>query len=134
MSRIYATPDDLTGQIPGLSDAELEELISKASLIVDDVLDNSEYAVDDEGMPTDEDVKSALRRAVCAQAVHLNDVGGFAAFTSAGRGPSQLGSLRFDSDPSADSAGGSLASMVSPETVLILKVEGLLSSKVRVLR
>lgn len=131
-ARIYATAEQLAEYVSDLGAAEAKDLLRQSSLIVDDLLSNSRYSVDEDDMPTEDGVKETLQEAVCLQARFLHEAGGFEAFTSAGQGPSQLGSLRFDGNSSTD--GGSAASAASPEVVLRLKVEGLLSSRVRVLR
>ena len=68
----YAEVDDLQVWLDQAapdapSEAAAERMLLRASELLDDNLRTALYAVDDDGMPTDEDVIAALKEAACAQ-------------------------------------------------------------------
>lgn len=67
MARVYATADDVIDWLGDYPPANVDTLITRASLIVDELLIGVRYAVDTNSMPTDTTVIGALRDAVCAQ-------------------------------------------------------------------
>lgn len=67
MARVYATPDDLAGWLGSYPPVNAAVLLTRASLVVDELLVGVCYAVDDDSLPTDQSVIDALRGAVCAQ-------------------------------------------------------------------
>lgn len=77
MARVYATEQQLTAWLP--TDATLpadpDAALRAASERVDDMLLTAYYAVDEDGMPTDAAVVTALMEATCAQAAYAMDIG-----------------------------------------------------------
>jgi hypothetical protein len=75
----YATVDDLTDWLdPDPVPANAEKLLARATRYLDNVLlKTSVYDVDEDGLPTEEKVITALRDATCAQvewwAAHSDD-------------------------------------------------------------
>lgn len=67
MARVYATADDVIDWLGDYPPANVDTLITRASLIVDELLIGVRYAVDTNSMPTDTTVIQALKDAVCAQ-------------------------------------------------------------------
>ena len=101
----YATADDLaacdflpTG-ITAPTGADAARLLSRASRAVDGILRRAVYDVDDDGLPTDSGVITAVRDATCAQACWWLETGDEAGVASsldslgAGSGPYIHGSL-----------------------------------------
>ncbi|MFF9284865.1 head-tail connector protein [Streptomyces griseosporeus] len=75
MARVYATPADLaawTGQ-PAPPDAE--RLLGRASEDIDRALLTAVYDTGADGMPTETDVRDALRDATCAQVEYQQATG-----------------------------------------------------------
>jgi hypothetical protein len=75
--RVYATSSDYetwTGVTPAPSD--IGSALRAASLLVEtEMLRTAVYDVDDDGLPTEEEVTDALRDAVCAQAQYTRSLG-----------------------------------------------------------
>lgn len=64
---MYATADDVIDWLGDYPPANVDTLITRASLVVDELLIGVCYAVDIDSLPTDATVIDALRDAVCAQ-------------------------------------------------------------------
>ncbi|MER5783743.1 hypothetical protein ABT104_18770 [Streptomyces mobaraensis] len=74
-ARIYATPEQLAAR-PGHPAPEgAERLLALASEDIDAALLTAQYAVDEDGDPTEQHVVEALRTATCAQAEWLAALG-----------------------------------------------------------
>lgn len=71
-ARVYATTADLAKHLDAAPPVGARRLLRKASRTVDYLLIGAVYQVDDDGLPTDPDIKAAIRDAVCAQAEHLD--------------------------------------------------------------
>lgn len=139
--RIYATVEDLRqwlqiadtspGDEPDERLEDAEQVLRSASLIVDRVLRNSYYDTDDEGMPTDPDIRDALRDATCAQAERFIETGDHSG-VSAAYSHLQLGGFS-GTVRGAVTAGGRIAAedtRVSPQVAEILAQAGLVSTTV----
>lgn len=76
MARVYAEPADLASEL-GVSDPpdNAEQLLRRASLMVDGLLVGAVYRTDDQSMPTDSDVSDALRQATVIQAAYWHRTG-----------------------------------------------------------
>jgi hypothetical protein len=69
MSPVYASIDDYAVYTGEPIPAEFPpRIMAKASLEIDKALVGACYETDDDGMPTDSDVREAFRDATCAQA------------------------------------------------------------------
>lgn len=64
---MYATAEALTAWLGYQPPANAEVLLTRASLVIDDLLVGVRYDVDGDSLPTDTDVAEALSDAVCAQ-------------------------------------------------------------------
>ena len=64
---VYATSAEYEVFAGGESPDDLARLLERASEVIGDFTKTAWYATDDHGMPTDEDVLEALRKATCAQ-------------------------------------------------------------------
>jgi hypothetical protein len=68
VARVYATPDDVVDWLGDYPPSNVDTLITRASLVVDELLVGVRYCTDTTtGLPTDTTVIGALRDAVCAQ-------------------------------------------------------------------
>ncbi|MFG2528280.1 hypothetical protein [Streptomyces sp. NPDC048516] len=63
----YATPEALTAWTGQPAPADAERLLARAGEDIDSALLTAVYAVDEDGDPTDPDVRAALSDATCAQ-------------------------------------------------------------------
>lgn len=75
MSRVYATPEQLTAWTGQPAPADAERLLTRASEDVDSALLAAVYATDSAGMPTDPEVTQALSDAVCALVEYRQEAG-----------------------------------------------------------
>lgn len=123
--RVYATPQDLAASPWNLTlDApQAEALLRRATYRVEDLLASAIYTVDQAtGLPQDEPVAHAIRDAVCAYAVWLDEMGDTSGAAS------QYSSLKLGSFAAALSTPhGENPERTSPEAVAILRGAGLLS-------
>lgn len=72
----YATTADLARWLGDAPPAQSPRMLADASRVVDSVLVGARYAVDDEGLPTGDLVRAALRDATCAQVAAQGDPDG----------------------------------------------------------
>ncbi|WP_156094859.1 hypothetical protein [Nocardia lijiangensis] len=68
MMLVYATPSDLTGRLDPVP-ADAAALIASASTRVRDITSNDLYDITPSGLPSDPDLRQALREATCLQVV-----------------------------------------------------------------
>lgn len=119
--RQYATTAEYDAS-PLTDDTTTDRSLVAASIEVDRLLLTAYYDVDDQGMPTDTDVRDALRQATIAQAQYaasLGDAGG----VGAGRiSSARIGSVQFE----RRTAGGGQPGRTSPQAVQILSEAGLI--------
>ncbi|WP_291280014.1 hypothetical protein [Galactobacter sp.] len=120
----YAEPSDLPEGLQTVNG--VDALLGAASLIVDMLVRGAVYDTDDDGRPTDTHLVQVFRDATVMQVVWADETGGGAS----GAAPSQLGSLKFDATTDAD--GESVPPGVAPDAYRLLRVEGLIHSRVRV--
>jgi hypothetical protein len=106
-----AASDFLPTGISAPTGGDAARLLSRASRIVDTLLLRAVYDVDDDGMPTDTGVVTAVRDATCAQACWWLETGDEAGVASG------LNSISVGSGPSIS---GSL-SRVAPDAVEVLR-------------
>lgn len=118
-ARVYATTADLAVYLDAAPPVGARRLLRKASRTIDYLLIGARYATDDAGLPTDPDVKAALRDATCAQADHLD------ADEQAGRYESvQIGSVRLQR--AAKGLVGPGGESVAQDAIDALAVAGLI--------
>jgi hypothetical protein len=67
MARVYATADDVIDWLGDYPPSNVDTLITRASLVVDELLVGVRYCTDTNQLPTDTRVIDALRDATCAQ-------------------------------------------------------------------
>lgn len=67
MARVYATADDVINWIGDYPPANVDILITRASMVVEELIIGVVYDTDVDGLPTDDTVIDAMRDAVCAQ-------------------------------------------------------------------
>jgi hypothetical protein len=120
----YAEPSDLPEDLQQVSG--VGALVASASLIVDMLVRGARYDTDEDGRPTDDHLVDVFRDATIAQVVWADETGGGAY----GAAPSQLGSLRFDATERVE--GDPVPSGVAPDAYRLLRVEGLVTSRVAV--
>lgn len=103
---VYASTDDLTGRVNLVPD-NAEALIRSASVLVRDATSNDLYDIAPSGLPSDPDLRDALREATCLQVQ---------AWVTAGIAPS-TGSLR-PAVASQSADGGSVTyNLPDPERI-----------------
>lgn len=119
----YAQPSDLPEDLQQVNG--FDALVASASLIVDMLVRGAVYDTDSDGRPTDEHLVDVFRDATVKQVTWADETGGGA--TSAA--PSSLGSLHFDATASVD--GETVPPGVAPDAYRLLRVEGLITSRVR---
>ncbi|MBF6333328.1 hypothetical protein [Nocardia transvalensis] len=71
---IYASPDDLAAFLTPVPD-NAAALIRSASMLVRDVTSNDLYDITPAGLPSDPDLRQALREATCVQVASWVDAG-----------------------------------------------------------
>lgn len=67
MARVYATADDVINWIGDYPPANVDVLLARASLVVEELVMGVVYDTDVNGLPTDAGVIATMRDAVCAQ-------------------------------------------------------------------
>ena len=63
----YATAAELAVFMGAETPEDADRLLQRASELIDDYTRTAQYAVDDDGLPTDEDDIAAFRDSTCAQ-------------------------------------------------------------------
>jgi hypothetical protein len=120
----YATVADLAAWLsPAAAPSDAQARLDRASLVVDEMLLTAVYAVDDNGLPTETAVITALREATCAQAEYAGAVGDPSSVGAARYGSMQIGSVRLTRAQS--SAGAAAPGRYSPTAWSILQRAGL---------
>lgn len=116
---VYATVDELTAWLGDYPPVNADVLLSRASLVVDQLLVGAVYPTDVAGLPTDAATVAALRDAACAQV---------AWWVSAHPDPdADARSRKTDRDaPALAVAGVAPRAEIAPDTVRALHVAGLL--------
>ncbi len=129
----YATVADLADYMQADPPDNAQFLLERASEIVARLTMLALYDVDDEGAPIDAVNITAFKRATCAQAYFMKDATGPVAGTSAQRdvASASVGGVAVSYRDSVSSTvdvglGGSLVGQVSPHTISILRVAGLI--------
>jgi hypothetical protein len=119
--RVYATSGDLARYLQDAPPVDADRVLARASELVEDLAVAAVYAVDDEGYPTHEGTRAALRDATVAQAAFMaagrgseygtggdyNQVS-IGSVSLAGRGEATTGPVSADGIPIAPGALGAL--------------------------
>lgn len=123
-SPVYATPEQYrteTGDVTS-SDDQVQAILPRASLRLDEILVGVIYDTDTDGMPTDTGTAEVFMRATCAQAqfmlVQDDPTGAKHGFTNV-----SVGSVSYSRAPESAGVG---ADRYAPDAVSILHVEGVL--------
>lgn len=125
MPRVYATTQDLTAEL-GYTPDNADQLLERASLLVDRLLIGARYATDDQGEPTDTDVADALERATVAQAAAWAEGHG-STFGGGGYDRATIGSVTLSNYAGSSSSQLEVDGVqVTPGTLSVLRVAGLL--------
>ena len=130
MARVYATADDVINWIGDYPPANVDILLARASLVVEELVMGVVYDTDVNGLPTDTTAIAALRDAVCAQVAWW-----VPAIPAAGDCGSEDGWPRMARASRPDpTVGGKLARPdVAPDVGRILHVAGMFPSHARLL-
>lgn len=127
---VYADKSNLPENLQSLPDADAR--IQAASDIVAWLIKGARYNTDDDGHPTDENLRTLLKEATVTQAVFADDKYG-GADTPGDGAPAQLGSLKFDSDTSGRNPnyGTGIRQNMSPAAWYMLRNAGLIHGQVK---
>lgn len=131
MGRTYATPERLAAWTGQPAPADAERLLARASEDIDAALLTAVYATDEQQYPTEQHIRDALTRAVCAQveywlATGEDGTGTGEQWDSVSIGPVSLSGRSTPAAPPTV-AGVELA----PRALRILRTAGLLPGMVR---
>jgi hypothetical protein len=120
----YATVADLAAWLsPTPAPADAQKRLDRASLVVDEMLLTAVYAVDDNGLPTEAAVITALRDATCAQVEYAAAAGDPASVGAAQYHSMSIGSVALTRGYSG--GGSAAAGRYSPIAWSILQQAGL---------
>lgn len=127
MARVYATAEDYTKWLGLTTPPEgLTRSLARASQLVDWLLVTAVYATDSAGLPTDPDIREAVRDATCATVAWWedtgDDTGAATRYTSAGIGSVTLSRAN---TPAAATPAGAQAARLAPEALQLLADAGL---------
>lgn len=128
MARVYATADDLAVWLGYQPPANALTLLTRASLVLDELLIGARYDVDVDSMPTEQCVIDATRDAVCAQVgwwlsnAALNSTAS-AMGEGCGGGDARLSNATINPDPKLAPVG--------PDVFRVLHVAGLYPLHIR---
>lgn len=129
----YATVADLVPKYIAVEPADAELLLERATILVDDNIVCAIYETDEDGLPTDAALVTALMRAVCEQvaawkASGVEDGTGAAAqWANVSIGSASLG--RRSTSGGGAAGGGSAADCLAPQPAKILRLAGLLGQE-----
>lgn len=121
---VYATLEQYRAQPGGgsYSDDQVTDMLPRASLCLDEMLEGVIYATDDNDMPTDTNTADIFARACCAQAqfmlVQDDPTGAKGAFQNV-----SVGSVSYSRAQTSQGVG---SDRFAPEALSILHVEGVL--------
>jgi hypothetical protein len=122
VTRVYATPDDLTAYTGSSAPANADALLAKASRMLDSaVFRLCWFAADADGLPTDDLVRQAFTDAVCAQAAWWDQLGDSTGAMGAGWGNVAIGSVNLGRSVTAVSAADSPARQIADEVWDVLR-------------
>ena len=114
--RVYATTTDLANYLRAAPPVDAVGKLADASRMLDAmVLAYCRYDVDNDGMPTDPDVKAAIGRAVCAQAAWWDEVGDSTGAAGVGYGSVAIGSVNLGRSVTSVSGDDSAARQIAPQ-------------------
>ncbi|MGW3191596.1 hypothetical protein ACWDBT_27525 [Streptomyces ardesiacus] len=114
--RTYATTTDLANYLQAAAPLDVAHLLEGASRMLDTrVLAYCRYDVDEEGMPSDPDVKAAIGRAVCAQVAWWDEVGDSTGAAGVGYGNVAIGSVNLGRSVTSVSGDDSAARQIAPQ-------------------
>lgn len=124
--RTYATTQDYATYL-GSAPPGIDLLLARATRLVDEALLSAVYAVDDDGMPTDSAVRSALRDATIEQAAYWVATGEDGSGATAEYANVSIGSVSLGRAQAGAGGGGSGAARpLAPQAYQILSQAGLL--------
>lgn len=135
---VYATPEDyyefLTGSttpIEGVDEAEITQLLRRASIVIARKTRLARYTTDDDGYPAPAAVRTAFAEATCAQAIWFDDTGDVSGAGAQWDSVSLIG-VQFSKYRSSAGQGGSSTSdpRIAPEALDILVNAGIFSTQV----
>lgn len=128
MARVYATSSDLAAYL-GYTPSNADQLLGRASLVIDGLLIGAWYDTDTDDLPTEPEVAEALEDATVAQAAAWAEGHG-SVYGGGGYDQVQIGSVqlaRFKGGGSANTAVTQVDGVqVAPAAVTALRVTGLL--------
>lgn len=136
MPLIYATSDDLATWTTAPAPADAAVLLREASILIADACLADIYDTDTTGMPTDPQLRDAMRDATCAQ-VHAWIEAGLKPVAGPGGQEPRLtvsgidgANVSYDTYLTADARSSMLTSLV-PTALRLLRFVGLASNAVR---
>lgn len=115
--RVYATTTQLAEYLQTAPPLDAAQLLAAASKMLDAlVLFTCCYDVDDDGMPTDEELAAAIGRAVCAQVAWWGEVGDSSGAAGVGWGSVAIGSVNLGGKTATSADGSdSAARQIAPQ-------------------
>lgn len=128
--RVYATAadyDEFADEPFDGTEQQLTKRLRRASADVDSLTRLSQYRVDEDGMPLDQEIADAFMEATCAQVEYWETTGDPTGAESQ-MGPVRIGSVSLGGSGvggSAKSTGTAAGSRISPEAIEILQNAGL---------
>ena len=123
--RTYATTQDYATHLGSAPPPGIDLLLARATRLIDQAIMSAVYDVDDDGMPTDSAVRSALRDATIEQAAYWSQTGedGTGALSEYAQG--SIGSVSLGRHQTEGAGPGSGARTLAPQAWQILQQAGL---------
>src|SRR5690606_33794141 len=116
--RVYATTTDLATYLRAAPPWDSARLLADASRMLDSmVLLVCRYDGDDDGMPTDPDVATAIGRAVCAQVAWWEEIGDSTGAAGVGYGSVAIGSVNLGRSVTSVTGDDSAARQIAPQVL-----------------
>lgn len=134
IDRTELIADAIPGTYDGLDDAQLDSLITRASMLMRRYTKSAVYAVDEYGMPTSERIRAAFRDATSAQVLAWVEAGVVGELSTGGANieasvassSNNGSSISFDNSVSTAARTRLLAGEPSEGALLILEDAGLI--------
>lgn len=135
---IYADPADFVAYTGSAIPDNITALLRSASILVREATVSAVYDVDDDNLPTDTDILTAMRDATCAHAAALDaaSIDPLAAGTEAGISSTSIGgaAISYLGHVGSEARRQALATSLAPEAALILRAAGLLATSAQTYR
>lgn len=124
--RTYATTADYAEYLGVVPPAGVDLLLARATRLIDQAIMSAVYDVDDDGMPTDSAVRSALRDAVVEQAAYWVQTGEDGVGATGEYAKVAIGSVSLERPQAgAGGPGSGAARSLAPQAWMILQQAGL---------